>query len=967
MLGGEQPQRSVTPGVIQGETQTLTVPFVAEPWSATAGRPAPEMEIHRPKPIGMLPGFRATKKAINALRRQRLRQSSPATAVPNLQSSGATIVFQGPSENDTNQYPPDSQVAAGPNYVVVVINSVLEVYDKSGNSVTGAQPLISFFSSLGLAGEVYDSRLIYDVADARFILTAAEVDLYGFRQGNVLVAVSQNSDPTGTWYKYELDFMGRNLTNTANTFPDFPTLGLSNTALYISTGQFELNSTCVSTDAGLCAFSDTWITTIQLSDLLAGNSTLTQTTFKNVTTAGGAQAFAIEPAVTYGAAPAEFLVAADFTSSPTSELNVFSINTTGTPTLTSQSVTAPSYQSPPDAAQPGTTTLIATNDFRILNAVWANNTLWCAQNVADSQGANAVSRWYALSTTNPSSVSVSQSGEVNGAGDAYFPAISVNNNGDAEMSFTTSSATQYASAAFSGRSASDAAGTMRTFVPFAAGAAKYVEAGAPRWGDYSGAMLDPDGLTIWLIAEYSKGPNPNYGTAVAAIVSPAPLAVSATTVNFGNQTVNIPSQPQSLTLTNSSGAALTLGQVTVSGLDPGDFSFASDQCSSSTLQPAGACTVGLIFDPSTTGSLSASLLLTLAGGGVEPIISLVGTGVPPTGSVAVTPASLTFPDTPVRTLSAPVPLKLTNTSASPLQGFSISVTTPFAESNDCGTLIPASASCTVNVRFAPIVPGVNQGTLQFVFPYGLQTSQGSVNVPLQGNGAALPIATLCPLAVSYGNQSIGTPASQNVIISNTGSSPLQVTQIAVNGSYTYASNCGSLPFSLAARTQCTLQVTFNPAAGSQTGTLTFTDNAAGSPQTVTLSGSGVTAAGAVAKRKEALVLPLTGPALLTNPATAGKPFKENNPAKASTLSAAEQARARRLLATIPLAFEPNLGQFRGPDATPIRFLARAQGLTVLLARRDAFIIPAPAHAMRATMHTERARAARPALAEQPRC
>src|SRR5438094_4863058 len=56
-------------------------------------------------------------------------------------------------------------------------------------------------------------------------------------------------------------------------------------------------------------------------------------------------------------------------------------------------------------------------------------------------------------------------------------------------------------------------------------------------------------------------------------------------------------------------------------------------------------------------------------------------------------------------------------------------------------------------------------------------------------------------------------------------------------------NCGS---SLAVSSSCTINVTFTPAAsGTRSGTLTVTDNASGSPQTASLTGTGVTGTAAL--------------------------------------------------------------------------------------------------------------------------
>jgi hypothetical protein len=83
--------------------------------------------------------------------------------------------------------------------------------------------------------------------------------------------------------------------------------------------------------------------------------------------------------------------------------------------------------------------------------------------------------------------------------------------------------------------------------------------------------------------------------------------------------------------------------------------------------------------------------------------------------------------------------------------------------------------------------------------------------------------------------------SQTVTLTNTGTAPLAITNVAVSpadfGILSAQTTCGS---SLAAGSHCSIGVFFDPTAtGTRTGTLSVTDNAPGSPQTVTLTGMGV--------------------------------------------------------------------------------------------------------------------------------
>jgi hypothetical protein len=115
-----------------------------------------------------------------------------------------------------------------------------------------------------------------------------------------------------------------------------------------------------------------------------------------------------------------------------------------------------------------------------------------------------------------------------------------------------------------------------------------------------------------------------------------------------------------------------------------------------------------------------------------------------------------------------------------------------------------------------------------------------------GGGVVDPVFTagfsISPSAVNFGNQAVGTTsAALSATLINVGNATLTFSSIEVTGpnagDYTLTSNCGS---SLAPSNQCTLSLTFTPsAAGARTGSVVFMDNAAGSPQVIALTGTGV--------------------------------------------------------------------------------------------------------------------------------
>ncbi len=108
-------------------------------------------------------------------------------------------------------------------------------------------------------------------------------------------------------------------------------------------------------------------------------------------------------------------------------------------------------------------------------------------------------------------------------------------------------------------------------------------------------------------------------------------------------------------------------------------------------------------------------------------------------------------------------------------------------------------------------------------------------------GSTGPAVSLSPSTLAFGSEPVDmTSPSQVVTLSNTGSAALNITSITFTdanaSSFLEANTCGS---SVAAGGNCTIAVLFTPsAAGALTASLSISDNASGSPQSVSLSGTG---------------------------------------------------------------------------------------------------------------------------------
>jgi hypothetical protein len=116
-------------------------------------------------------------------------------------------------------------------------------------------------------------------------------------------------------------------------------------------------------------------------------------------------------------------------------------------------------------------------------------------------------------------------------------------------------------------------------------------------------------------------------------------------------------------------------------------------------------------------------------------------------------------------------------------------------------------------------------------------------VSLTGNGKSGAIVTLTPPSLSFPNVALGTPSQRQVTLKNTGAAPLTITNIGVTGTvssdFSQSTNCPISPNILAVNSSCTITVTFTPTTTeNQTGTVSITDNAPNSPQTVPITANG---------------------------------------------------------------------------------------------------------------------------------
>ena len=237
------------------------------------------------------------------------------------------------------------------------------------------------------------------------------------------------------------------------------------------------------------------------------------------------------------------------------------------------------------------------------------------------------------------------------------------------------------------------------------------------------------------------------------------VTITPTSASFGNQSVGATSPAQALTLKNGTTSSVSISSIAITGTNSGDFA-QTNTCGSS-LAAGASCTLNATFKPTATGARTAAVTVTDSGTGSPHTAALSGTGV--TSSASVSPTSLTFPSQAVSTTSPAQSSTLTNAGTVSLAITSIAVSGDFAETDNCGSSVAASGSCTINVTFAPTASGTRTGAVTVTD----NASNSPQTISLTGTGAATAATvSLSPASLTFASQTVGgarrsaTPAAR---------------------------------------------------------------------------------------------------------------------------------------------------------------------------------------------------------------
>ena len=315
--------------------------------------------------------------------------------------------------------------------------------------------------------------------------------------------------------------------------------------------------------------------------------------------------------------------------------------------------------------------------------------------------------------------------------------------------------------------------------------------------------------------------------------------------NFGQVTLGqTASQVFTLANNNPTGSpAITVRRVT-SGPP-----FLSSTTCGSPLVVGQTCTVAVAYAPfnqvpaGTASPDAGSLLIESDAASAPDMINLSGlagassifnfTAAAPLATYTSSQGSLSFPVTPVGSVSPPQSITLTNTGNVTIHIAAVTATPDFAVQSSCSTLI-LGASCTIVVSAMPQSPGVHVASLEIASDAA--TSLEFVSLIAT---AASPPLSLSPALLDFGSVLIGRSLTLPIQVTNTTSTPVYFTAISTTGDYAATNTCPASGSSLAANASCTISITFTPSViGVRSGALSLTSSASTLPLTSALTGVG---------------------------------------------------------------------------------------------------------------------------------
>ncbi|MDQ6859665.1 MAG: hypothetical protein M3032_00700, partial [Verrucomicrobiota bacterium] len=433
-----------------------------------------------------------------------------------------------------NSAPPDTTGAVGPKDYVQGVNSLFRIYDKATGAARGpAFKLSTLFKPLGgvvANNDNGDPIVLYDRIANRWILSQFAFTSTSTPPYHEAIAVSKTGDPTGAYWVYDFVTPGAE-------FPDYTKFGVWPDAYYATVRQFTNGVTyngfgCFAFDRAKMLVGDSSATYVYFNagpNLSQSSSGMIPTDFYGLQPppAGAPNVFAVYTDDAFGD-PSDalrlFNFHADFTTpanttfterseSPLAVAAFDSRNPSGRGDIAQPSPAA----SPNPAASPATTGdyLDSIGDRLMLRLFYINRggveslTTCHTVNVLPPPAAGVLptftqyqagTRWYILSKSSPAATfSVADQGTfAPDTNNRWMGSTALDNAGNLAVGYSVSSTSVFPSVYYSGRLATDPAGTLSQGEASLILGTGVQQGTGNRWGDYSNMSLDPsDDATFW--------------------------------------------------------------------------------------------------------------------------------------------------------------------------------------------------------------------------------------------------------------------------------------------------------------------------------------------------------------------------------------------------------------------------------------------------------------------------------------
>ena len=409
------------------------------------------------------------------------------------QQKGGQINFGINISGMGGSFPPDPTGAVNEEFYVQAVNTAYKVFNKDGTNASSPSGLNTLWPGSTNSG---DPIVMYDQSAQRFVITQFQTG-----SNEILLAVSETSDPRGSYYLYEFSFP---------SFPDYPKYSVWSDGYYMTSNTNSQNVVAFEREKMLVGDPTASMISMNLP------SFATHYGFKSVLPAD-----ADGDLPPYGTPISLFTFQDDAWSSGVTEDHILimkmSVDWTNPgsssitidqelPTAAFNSVFTTSWN---DIVQKGTSQRIdavsSIFNYRAQYLRWPTHNSIMLCNVVDTDGSNTAGiRWYELRQDVDSldwEIHQQSTFAPNDGRSRFLGSIAMDYNGHIGLAYSISGPNDYPGLACTGRFAWDALGDMSQPETIAQ-EGLYFQSGGNRYGDYSHMSLDPDGSTFWFTGEY---------------------------------------------------------------------------------------------------------------------------------------------------------------------------------------------------------------------------------------------------------------------------------------------------------------------------------------------------------------------------------------------------------------------------------------------------------------------------------